>query len=134
MSKTIDRLLSDKITVQEETTPKEEPVKTEKKRKGGLLPCITGILKRNSFPDYETATGAMYIVASSVLQNGYDKEEAWTFISELNDYSGNMVEDEMLEKIVNRGEKLKVGCSFISRMNFCVPKKCRLFKGNRDKV
>lgn len=78
------------------------------------------------FSDYETATGAMYIVASSVLQNGYDKEEAWTFISELNDYSGNMVEDEQLEKIVNRGEKKPVGCQFVKKYGLCTPNRCKL--------
>ena len=133
MSTFIDKLLSEE-TVQNETMPNEDIVKTEKKKKGKIFPCITNILTRNRFSDYETATGAMYIVASSLLQGGHSKEEAWDYISELNDYTGNMVGDKMLEKIVNRGEKLLVGCSFISGMNFCVPKKCRLFKGNKEKV
>ena len=101
-------------------------------KKYDLCPCIKNMLETEARKGSRNNT--CVLMASSLLQSGYDSEETLSMLLQWNDtYNTSKLHKKEIEATVSSATKeynagKGYGCSSIKELGFCVGKECRNFR------
>ena len=99
-----------------------------------LLPCAVELLKNGA--KQGTRNNSCVVLASSLLQSGESREEAYKILEEWNQLNDPPLNEQELKVTFNSAYMMlqsgkRYGCNTYKDLNYCIGNKCKLF-GEKD--